>query len=218
MIAQPKTPIVLLSAMTVLFFIEEAVVNLLPGSRLLLALCKGLTSLCPALLCLLGTRRSPSRLHIGLCLSLFACLVGDVAINLSMLAGIALFAGAHVMLCAVFFRTRPPVTWQLALWIGLDALFIALAFASRKKAGSLMLPAMGYILVLCAMLTLALRQRPLLAVGAFIFALSDFLLARNAIMTRTPLSHFISLGVYYAAVGLMALTPWRSAPAPQVRA
>lgn len=67
-------------------------------------------------------------------------------------------------------------------------------------------------------LPLALRQRPLLAVGAFIFALSDFLLARNAVFARTPLSHLISLGVYYAAVGLIALAPWRSAPVPQARA
>ena len=213
-----KAPVILLSAMTILFFLEEAVVSFLPGSRLPLALLKGLTSLCPALLCLLGTLRSPSRLHIGLSLALLLCLIGDIAINLSMLAGMVLFALAHVMLCAVFFHAQPPVRWQLALWIGLDALFIALAFAFRSRAGALLLPAMGYIFVLCAMLTLALRQRPLLAVGAFVFALSDFLLARNAVMTRTPLTHLISLGVYYVAVGLIAMAPWHAAPGQQPRA
>ena len=100
----------------------------------------------------------------------------------------------------------------------LSAAFIALAVLFRSRTGGLLPAVIAYILVLCAMITLSLRQRPLLAVGAFIFALSDFLLARNIVFSRTPLSHLVSLGVYYVAVGLIAMAPWRSAPAQGTRA
>ena len=210
-----RAPLLLLASMTVFFVLEEAAVHYMPANAPLRALLKGLTSLCPALLCLLGARRSPSRLHIGLCLALLLCLVGDVAINLSMLAGIVFFAGAHVLLCAVYWRAMPAVRWQSALWAALSAAFIALAVLFRSRTGGLLPAIIAYILVLCAMITLSLRQRPLLRAGALIFALSDFLLARNIALGQTALSHFIALGVYYLAVGLIALVPWQDGKSGQ---
>ena len=49
-------------------------------------------------------------------------------------------------------------------------------------------------------------------------ALSSVTHYAAAVMTRTPLSHLISLGVYYVAVGLIAMAPWRAAPGRQARA
>ena len=142
-----RAPLLLLASMTVFFVLEEAAVHYMPANAPLRALLKGLTSLCPALLCLLGARRSPSRLHIGLCLALLLCLVGDVAINLSMLAGIVFFAGAHVLLCAVYWRAMPAVRWQSALWAALSAAFIALAVLFRSRTGGLLPAVIAYILV-----------------------------------------------------------------------
>lgn len=209
--ARSRTPLVLLILMALFFFTEEAAIVFLPGAALPRALFKGLASLCPAALCLLGTRRNPGRLHAGLCAALLCCLVGDVTINLSMLAGIVFFAGAHVLLCAVFWRAAPPVRWQIALWAALSALFITLAILLRARTNRLLAPVIAYILVLTAMLSLSLRLHPQLRAGAIIFALSDFLLALNAVVGKTTLSHFIALGVYYIAVGILALLPWRAA-------
>ena len=49
-----RAPLLLLASMTVFFVLEEAAVHYMPANAPLRALLKGLTSLCPALLCLLG--------------------------------------------------------------------------------------------------------------------------------------------------------------------
>ena len=59
------------------------------------------------------------------------------------------------------------------------------------------------------MVALAADLSGTLRIGAMLFALSDLLLALNVALEATPITRFVSLAVYYIALGLIAVSPWR---------
>ena len=59
---------------------------------------------------------------------------------------------------------------------------------------------LAYALVLCALLGLAVPQKPMLLAGAALFALSDALLSRRILLNISSAGYdYLCLGVYYLA-------------------
>lgn len=202
--------IVCFALMTLGFLVEQAAVNWLPGAIALRAVCKGIASGSAALLCALGARITRTRRDGLLTVGLILCTVGDVLINMNNTLGMALFGCAHVLFCAAFLCVGKPTKHQwlgfgIAVAIGMVALYFL-----REKVGARLVPVMIYMLVLFFMGTLSIRQHMMLRWGAFVFILSDFLLAMNVVIGKTPLSQFISLAVYYVALGLISYSTWHA--------
>lgn len=131
----------------------------------------------------LPVRRSPLLLWGGLAL-VFSWL-GDVLLqnpgDLGFLLGMAAFGLAHVAYIVLYLgplRTRRLPRWGLALGILLGASWwFSMVAALALWLGSLLVPVALYGLVLGAAAVCALTTRPLVAVGAFVFLMSDTLLA-----------------------------------------
>lgn len=138
------------------------------------------------------------------------CMVADIGINVNLLYGFLFFGVAHIFFCIAFYLEKPPVRWQILFWLIFTVLGWCLVFFFKEKAAGLLVPALLYVCILLAMLALALRQKFFMLAGAIVFVISDFLLGRNLVLGKTPLSHFVSLGAYYVALILLALVPWYS--------
>ncbi len=131
----------------------------------------------------LPARRSPLLLWGGLAL-VFSWL-GDVLLqnpgDLAFVLGMAAFGLAHVAYIALYLgplRTRRLPRWGLALGILLGVSWWgSMVAALALWLGALLVPVAVYGLVLGAAAVCALTTRPLIAVGAIVFLLSDTLLA-----------------------------------------
>ena len=131
----------------------------------------------------LPVRRSPLLLWGGLAL-VFSWL-GDVLLqnpgDLGFLLGMAAFGLAHVAYIVLYLgplRTRGLPRWGLALGILLGVSWWgSMVAALALWLGSLLVPVALYGLVLGAAAVCALLTRPLVAVGAVVFLVSDTLLA-----------------------------------------
>ena len=112
------------------------------------------------------------------------------------------------MYSAAYVLAAPPGWTSLGAFAVL-AVFCLLRYPGLKKyAGKKNpLPYLGYALLLCVMLSLALPQKPVLLAGAALFVVSDSLLARR-IMLKIQSNRYddLCLGVYYLAQFLIALS------------
>jgi uncharacterized membrane protein YhhN len=151
----------------------------------------------------------------GLALSM----VGDVALMFSsqraFLMGLLAFLGAQLAYTLVFtlynrFQRPDPITGGVLLGIAVAAYLVLLPGLDRMKV-----PVAVYILVICLMVNRAWSTlfgdffgraaAWLVAVGAFLFWISDLMLGINRF--RRPFSwNRISLGFYYAGQLLIALS------------
>ena len=160
---------------------------------------KALCTLVPVTLCLNGCLVGGFVGFWWLLGGLTLCLVGDVAIEKNLFAGM----GARPQWLAV------PVFLVL---------YAAAAFLFRKRfrdMGERLVPFVLYAAVILAMLSMALclptyPGTMVLAGGACLFAVSDLTLARNILNAErcTKRSEAISLAFYYGGLYLIALSVW----------
>lgn len=156
---------------------------------------------------------------IGVLIGLVLSLGGDVALmfdedRTAFAAGLALFLLAHVAYTVVFtilgrFSILDVVSLPL-----LAAAGVAFYSLIRRNLGSLRWPVIAYMLVISVMVSRAVStlvspvfsrpQAAMVALGAFLFYLSDVVLAANRFWK--PLKYGrINLALYYAGQLLLAL-------------
>ncbi|WP_179402205.1 lysoplasmalogenase [Burkholderia guangdongensis] len=125
------------------------------------------------------------RVRTWLCAALAAAVLGDVLLALpgwppSFIGGLGAFLLTHLGYCAVFTRWRArPHGWRLAALLALWVVAPAFYAAFLPHLGPLAAPVAVYMLVLCAMATLALCARtrgPWIALGSLVFVASDTLI------------------------------------------
>ncbi len=132
-----------------------------------------------------GSACGPARVRIWLCAALATAVLGDVLLAWpgwppSFVGGLGAFLLTHLCYCAVFARWRArPHGWRLGalavLWLVAPAFYAAFL----PHLGALAAPVAVYMLVLCAMASVALCARtrgPLIAAGSLIFVGSDTLI------------------------------------------
>lgn len=131
-----------------------------------------------ALLVSLPSRRSEIALWGGLALVL--AWAGDVLLadpgELGFLVGLGSFLLAHVAYVVLYvrpLRTRRPPWWAFAFFAAWWAALIVLLL---PHVGALAIPVTIYGFVLCAAAAMAMGTTPLVAVGAFLFLVSDTIL------------------------------------------
>lgn len=173
-------------------------------TRLLL---KGGTTLIAALLALAGALRSGLGAHCLIALGIAVCALADVALEKRFVMGMAIFALGHLCYIAAFLLLAPPGPPSLAAFAALGLTIALLAPRLGRRLGQPLPPFVLYALIISAMLALALAQRPLAALGALLFFISDSLLFSRLLRPKAgPLSDDLVILSYYAAQYLLALS------------
>lgn len=167
----------------------------------------------------LGTPSRNATYTVGVLVGLVLSLGGDVALMLkersrAFTVGLALFLLAHVAYTVVFTILGRFSTWDLLSIPLLAAAGAAFYTLIRPNLGRLRGPVIAYIVVISVMVSRAIStlaspifwtgQALMVAVGAFLFYVSDVILAANRFWRPWTYDR-ISLAFYYAGQLLLAL-------------
>lgn len=180
----------------------------LPGryGRRVVLLLKGGTTMIAALLALYGASLSGLAGHWWLFAGLAVCAAADVALDLHFRLGMAAFALGHLCYIAAFLLLAPLKPLSVAVYV---ALVLAVMLASRRLAGQMkepIAPFRLYALVIFAMLALAIGLRPLTAIGALLFVISDSLIFYRFVRPAGRFNSNACMLLYYSAQYLLALS------------
>lgn len=196
-------PIAAFALMTLCYLQYQRKKTLPAGETAWVIFYKGAATAVAAMLC-----AAHAPLNVPLLIGLILCTAADVVLCMHFLTGVALFGLAHVGYGTAFVLHAPPTWVNLIAFVVLAAALAALFLFKRKAFGKRALPYFLYGLVLCAMLALAVTQTPALLAGAALFVFSDALLLYNMTGHRTNKTDYVSLGAYYLAQYLIALSVW----------
>ena len=137
------------------------------------------------------------------------CGAGDVILDIDrvrlFVPGLAAFLLGHVGFI-IFFWMRRVSKSPRRLWIIPVLLFsLAMAFVLAPKLGSLLVPVMLYLVIITLMTVLAIVAdvRPIAAVGAFVFMLSDAMIALAKFVFNGHPSPLFTIPVYFAGLFLL---------------
>lgn len=149
-------------------------------------------------------RKSGSRDFWRLFLALVICIAGDLAINFWFLPGLVLFALAHIILIW-FFQTKRRLPKRMLVWWVLMSLAIAPAayILSEDFITPIRVGVAVYATILLLVLFTGRQQGGNLALGSFLFVLSDALLGFYFLHQEYPYAHMAYMALYYLALLIM---------------
>ena len=139
-------------------------------------------------------------------LAIALCAGADVVLEKNFLAGMAMFASAHICLIIWMLSAKPLGIVQLIAWAVLLCAVAILLYSWRKMIGNMMLPFAAYAVLISLMGACAVGTASkgtlggiLAAVGALMFIASDSLVCKGRIMRVDRMHHWITMGLYYGA-------------------
>ncbi len=148
-----------------------------------------------------------------LLIGLLLCLIGDIIIGIHFLGGIVAFLLGHICYITAFSNLASLQLWSIVIFIVLFLLTLVVFYPLIPKMSKNKIPFLFYGTVILTMLSLALLLPYTIgylgilpAIGAFLFVLSDFLLARIMLVKFTPLSDVVSLYIYYLGQFALAMS------------
>ena len=153
----------------------------------------------------------------GLCV----CTLADIALDVRFEVGGALFFTGHAVYVAALGQYREPSWWCLTVFVlALAGLWrFALRYRRYFPRPHLLAGVLIYVVALAALLAFSLPlpllapspRSTLAALGAATFVVSDMTLCHNLLLKRSTPYHFVSLGIYYMAQLLLALSAFSPA-------
>ena len=173
------------------------------GTVLLL---KGGTTLLAAMLALYGASRSGHPGHWWLFAGLVVCAAADVALDLHFRLGMVVFALGHACYITAFLLLAPVQPVSIAVYA---VLLLVVLLAGRRLAAHMtepVLPFQLYGAVISAMLALAIGLRPMTAIGAVLFVISDSLIFYRFVRPAGRVNDAACILLYYSAQYLLALS------------
>ncbi len=148
----------------------------------------------------------------GLCV----CALADWMLEVRFEVGGGLFFAGHVCYVLALLLFRPFSAWSIAVFIVAEVglLFFLSKYRREIKPHMLVYGLALYTAALASLLAFSLplpftafsRGTVLSAVGAVLFVLSDLTLCHNTVRKKPDSWHFKSLGAYYMAQLLLALS------------
>jgi len=140
-------------------------------------------------------------------------LVGDIVLCIHFVGGMGAFLLGHICYIIAYCKFANFQLWSIGLFIVLLLLSLVFFHSLIPKMGKNKIPFLIYGTVILVMVSIALllpfsigSLGILPAVGAFLFVLSDLLLARNILVKVTALSDAVSLYCYYAGQFILAMS------------
>lgn len=156
----------------------------------------------------------------GILIGLKLSLGGDIALLFQekrkpFIIGLALFLSAHIAYTIIFIMLGRFTPWDLLSAVLIGAAAIAFYRLIAPNLGSMKIPVIAYILIISVMLNRAIAaftspvfspsQAWMIALGAFLFYISDIILAANRFWKPWKYNR-ISLAFYYSGQLLLALS------------
>lgn len=159
------------------------------------------------------TKNKFVRFRLWMILAMVYCMAGDAFLmfegrdNLFFILGLASFLVGHIFYILVFRRIASDkfVSFHIPKTLIVVAYVAILLYLLIPRADALWLPVVLYALVIGTMLVFALHLTKigrigwLIAVGAFLFVISDSVIALNKFYTHIPYNHWIVMITYIAA-------------------
>lgn len=182
---------------------------------------KGLSTFIPILLCTCAIITINLRFHTSpipdasywLLAGLILCLIGDIVLGIQFVYGMGAFLLGHICYITAFCKLAPLKIWSIYLFIILYYILLKSFYPFCRKMTDNIVPFITYGTTILIMVSVALILPftvgiigILPAVGAFLFILSDFMLAKIILTKVTPLSDTVSLYLYYAGQFLLAIS------------
>ena len=189
-----------------LFLIMQFASALFPEYPILISTFKAVIGAVSILLAVHGLLRRKDRLTGLILVSMIIFTTADILINESIYIGPLLHIAAYLVLTYAFIRQERPGKRQIFLFIVLCAAAIFNLSQVSGDYGWLRIIAMIYVITASAMVTASLTMPRRTFAGTGLLYLSGVLLILNYINGTTFTSHFISLGVYYVGIALLAST------------
>ena len=203
--------IAVICTMIAAFIIHEYLRVAFPEAVPIRSIIKGGLSLIPVCILLLGMRTisKPRQAYVKpIFLGLVVCLIGDVVINYSDMAGMVIFMVAQGILIYSLLRETGIKRHRFLMWAGLSILVdtICLLSPNIAKLGTVFcICGCIYIALMLLMVVSALGCKRPFFMGALFFGISDLLLVRNTLLGEGIVSHALSLGTYYIGITVLGI-------------
>ncbi|MBQ1476906.1 MAG: hypothetical protein IIZ33_02025 [Erysipelotrichaceae bacterium] len=174
------------------------------------AVLKFCASLPSVVLGLKGYLMEKNRFDLLIVIALITGLLADVSINLSMIAGAALFGIGHLLYDIAFIREKRPSRKQILVWLIITVLLDGVLFLLKEKfpSPSLLIPGMIYIAILVSTVVFSTHLPKIIFVSAAVFAVSDIFLIVNIVVSGNILMKTAALLIYYGAMLMYGIAIW----------
>ncbi len=193
----------------ILFLILKSMDIFLPSWNIPITIVKGITSAIPFGLAVYATSKRTDFFNTGFSLVLFIYLVGDILIRINFMAGVIAFFIANLLMSFVYVKIGKFSKAQLMVYlISLVVALVILTFF-RDSLGNNFYPILIYCFVVLFMAISSLGMTNMVKVGSFLFLISDILLGVGLAGFGNQVISFISLGLYYMAICILANTVYK---------
>lgn len=193
----------------ILFLILKSMDIFLPSWNIPITIVKGITSAIPFGLAVYATSKRPDFFNTGFSLVLFIYLVGDILIRINFVAGVIAFFIANLLMSFVYVKIGKFSKAQLMVYlISLVVALVILTFF-RDSLGNNFYPILIYCFVVLFMAISSLGMTNMVKVGSFLFLISDILLGVGLTKFGNQYISFVSLGLYYIAICVLANTVYK---------
>ena len=193
----------------ILFLILKSMDIFLPSWNIPITIVKGITSAVPFGLAVYATSKRPDFFNTGFSLVLFIYLVGDILIRINFVAGVIAFFIANLLMSFVYVKIGKFSKAQLMVYlISLVVALVILTFF-RDSLGNNFYPILIYCFVVLFMAISSLGMTNMVKVGSFLFLISDILLGVGLTKFGNQYISFVSLGLYYIAICVLANTVYK---------
>ncbi len=158
-----------------------------------------------------GYQLHRTRFGLIITLAIVLGLIADVTINISFLAGGAVFLIGHLLYDIAFFSEKRPSRNEVILWFALTALAAIPMYLFRSRFDSL-LNAAGpfvYISILISTVVFSWSHGKMIFAAALIFALSDCFMVINMLISSNIFLKILALLVYYGSLLLYGTVLWQ---------
>ena len=181
----------------------------LPSWNIPITIVKGITSAIPFGLAVYATSKRPDFFNTGFSLVLFIYLVGDILIRVNFVAGVIAFFIANLLMSFVYVKIGKFSKAQLMVYlISLVVALVILTFF-RDSLGNNFYPILIYCFVVLFMAISSLGMANMVKIGSFLFLISDILLGVGLTEFGNQYISFVSLGLYYIAICVLANTVYK---------
>ena len=160
---------------------------------------------------LLSKAFNVKKYYILMTIGLVICAIGDYTIQLWFIVGLVFFLLGHIFYISAFISAneqKPPISLLAGLLV-YGAVMAVIIAGGLLKDGDIVLAlaVIAYISVILTMGWTAWRTKSMYAmIGAFLFIISDSVLALNKFTIDIPYSGIWIMSTYYSAQILLALS------------
>lgn len=194
------------SFLVIIFVFHEYLKYVYPETTVIRSLLKFTISIVPVINLINGLQTNENnrnKFYYTLLFAMITCCVGDMAINYSVIAGIALFMAAQVLIILAFSSGRRLSVAKIGLWVALWLSSILACYALFDENSPDMMVVVGgmiYIGIMFMMVISSYGHSHRIFIGALLFGLSDLLLVYNTLTSEMLITHALSLGLYYVGI------------------